>query len=1486
MEAILRIMYHNRIVDYDLSSRRETIQEAGFKASCEGGNWRYSCGTAWGELKMGDAIVIDHNRRIAALVLEKPVGEPKGVKWADGLTIGRREDNDIILRDPLVSGHHCRTLRRSDGWYLCDCGSTNGTYVNDERIENVRLKNGDVIKLGRYRLKAGNLLILENADGRVMARVPMETVDAGEAAETKPYPWFSRSARMHSELEPLSLRIESAPSIGDKPRMGIGGISLNPTMMAVSLGNQALRYGLGRKKYSKLEQRRAEVYAEYLTGIEGQLQEHAKKQREIEELLHPSVKECMKRTENVAANLWERQPDDSDFLTLRLGLGTVPVAAQVEIPSQRLQLYEDELEKVPGQLKEKYAVVENVPIACSLMQNGNCGMVGARVLTTAMAQSMVAQLAALHCYDEVKIVVLCSGEEAYQWEWMRWLPHCVSEDNSARYFCCAEQAKPVMEQLERMVQSRLERQNQWSFGQNSGSIPHYVFVVADPSLLNQSVIGQALMMNRPELGVSGIFLGQTMADFPHSVHQVLELRGSKAAMQISLRTDSGEVRVNTGECDISLGEYDQFARAMAPIRLPGKALSGSLPESVSFLEGYGINSLKDVDMGDYWNSSCNYRSMAVPIGVRANGEPFFFDIHEKMHGPHGLVAGMTGSGKSEMVQSWILSMAMHFSPQDVSFVLIDFKGTGLILPFMNLPHLAGTISDLDKNITRNLVALNSELARRKRLFDAAGVSKISDYLKLYKSGRVSEPMPYLFVVIDEYAEFKAQFPEFTNQINSLFRTGRSIGVHIILLTQNPSGVVSGESESNVRFRWCLKVASTAASKEVLGGHEEAAFVRNPGRAYVRVGSDEVFEPVQSYYSGAPYDPERGLKKDSAVIYQVERNGMRTAFREKVSAGRSDCTEIASVVNHIRDYVESHGMSDSRPIWKDKMPDEIYLPELLRRSEPHSFGELKPVIGLIDDPWNQEQRPLYLPLGADGHVAVIGAPGSGKTVLLQTLAASLCMGYTPEEVNLYVMDFGGWSMGMFRDFPHVCCVANDNEEEKINKIAETLSAEMADRKLKFSAAGVGNLSTYLQVTGEKLPYLVLLVDNFAPVYQLYPKLDEFFIRLGREGGNYGICLVATAGNTMALGYKLNQSIRTMVALQMTDSSDYSSVVGRTEGLIPDRFPGRGLYRENRVVEFQTALPAHIDRSGSYVTAVRALGEQLTALYGKRKAAVVKTMPEEVSFGSVEIVNGGFVLGLENKTIAPLEIDLDTDHHLLISGMKSSGKTTLIKTLLRQIAEKTDSQVVLFCDEGSAGEYDRSQMSRWQGELLRPRENSWQGEEHPAEKRDNQTGADNGRIMCVRTGEEIDEVLTAVSELLTERQRQKKENPAVTFAPVYLLADGYKQFFEVISQQSVNRLKALIMKGAGLGVSFIAADTAAAMTMMVQYMEPLTLLLAKGPAVLLGGKPMEHTAVNTGLPAEKRSIPLKKGEGLYIRGGGRGEAVEGGADTCLFKVMNCR
>lgn len=1455
------------------SSIHFSYQRDGWNAECNGTVSREGKPVSSTLVASGDLFVMNQRQHLAVQLVQRegisPISIP--LDGLEELLIGRSSSCALRLSHKRVSGSHAKLYPDKGGWRICDINSTNGTFVNGKRIQAQTLRDGDIIIIGPYDLiySRGVLQVYGEAASIVLHMSERHAQPSGkqprhrESQDSQPkvYPYFTRSPRLLRETARETLEIEAAPSIGGTPEINWVSVLLPVTgTLVASLVLTLFTGGFGmlfsipmmltgvlvtvynhrnqKKKYTQREGLLQSKYQDYIHSCEEKLAEIARNQRETALYTAPAPADCLRLARQVERRLWERTAGDQDFLSLRVGLGEEPLNADVRTPKVGFVLEEETFTRTPQQLAEQYKTVTGIPVLCDLRRDPSLGILGDRAQVCAAAQTLLVQAAAHHGYDEVKVVALFPQEELEQWKWLRWLPHTYNEARTQRYIACSKyDAGQMLSPVEEELKRRLSAAGSHGWEKTAAPTPHYIFLVADPSLLAGQPAVDYLLRNDPSLGVSCILLGSNLSQLPNGIVQILEARGQNSSLY--LREDAGHRRAFRMD-NISTADCDAFARSLAPVRLPEKNSTQLLPNNITFLQGYHVKQPDQLDLADYWANSCNYQSLSVPIGVRANGDSFYFDIHEKKHGPHGLVAGMTGSGKTEMVQSWILSMAVQFSPRDVAFVLIDFKGTGLIQPFLNLPHLVGTISDLDTNISRNLIALESELQRRKALFADAGVTNIRDYLKRYRAGQVSEPLPYLFVVIDEYAEFKAKFPDFTAEVNTLFRTGRSMGVHIVLLTQNPAGVISGESETNVRFRWCLKVASPAASKEMLGGHDEAAYITNPGRVYVRVGSDEVFEPVQSFYSGAAYQPDRTEQTSEPQVAQVALNGSKTVFKHpqmKKTAGRG--SEIDAVVRYIRDYCTRSHVPNARRIWQDRMPGQITLEELRTRTEPHQPGELHPAVALLDDPHAQTQRPLYLPLDTDGHAAIYGAPGSGKTVFLQTVAASLCNEYSPDEVNLYVMDFGGWTMGMFRGFPHVAAIANDNDEEQIMMIAQRLEGELQRRKEAFARRGVGNLRTYLKATGETMPYLVLLVDNFAPVFPMYPKLEDFFIRLGREGGSYGICMVATCGTAMALGYKLSQSVKTSIALQMTDASEYSSIVGRTEGLYPEKLPGRGLFREDRVMEFQTALPAKPDADGTYLTAIRNLGAELTQRWGDRKAKTVSAVPDVIPFGSVQPQNGGFVLGLTTKEVEPLEIDLLHPHHLLISGVPGSGKTNLVRCLLRQAKEVPGARVLLW---GAEENYD---------DVL-------------------------GGVERWADGEAADRFFEELAQELSRRQAERKTDAAAVFPPLYIFVDGYRAFFETIAQQTAARLRALLMAGAGLGVSLIAADQAESFATLVSYMEPVTVLLAKGPAVLLGGKPLDHMAVETSLAATEKNQMLKSWEGLYQNKDG----------VCRFKAMDAR
>lgn len=1420
MNAILRIISEYGIRDYDLSGNTP-VREGDFAAFPHAGGWAFQCARAipvngqpasGGQLRVNDVLVLDEQRYIAAMVMPRREGKVMVTPFAPRITVGRKGDNHIELQDPQISGHHCEIGFQNGRVYVRDLDSTNGTFVNDRRVDAVWLNRDDVIKVGSYRLKIGKQLMVENADRQAVFHISAKIWDPSELFAPKPYPWFSRAARMGSELEPLHVRIESAPSIGDKPTMGMPGLALSPQMIAMSLGMQALRYGMSRRSYSQQEQRRAEIYANYLAGIEGQLQEHAQRQRAREEKLHPTTQACMDRAFGPATDLWERTPADSDFLTLRLGLGSVPAAATVEVPPQRLSLQADEMDQVPVQLADKYARVDNVPVCCDLIRHGSCGVIGPRSTITALARSFAAQIAALHSYEEVKIVALFPQEESRTWEWMRWLPHCLSEDRTVRYLACGSGAKTVLKRLESVIQGRLENQNQWNFGQKNRNLPHYVFLVADPGLLNQSPIGTALMMNRGDLGISGIFLGQTRADFPNSVRNILEVGGSPEHMQLNLWADGTSCRVQSREHLVSVEQYDKFARAMAPVRLMGaKARQQGLPSSIGLLDGLHISDVEHLDLGDLWNNTAPERSLSVPIGIQGDGEQFYFNIHQRGHGPHGMVAGGTGSGKSQMAQAWIASMALQFSPRDVNFVLVDFKGKSLLQPLADLPHLAGAISNLDKDVARSFSALESELDRRQQLLSDYECQDIIEYFQKRRFDPAMPEMPYLFLVVDEFAEFKQKFPDFTKPMDHLYRGGRSLGMHVILMTQSPTGIVTDQVRANANFRWCLGVKSESDSREMLGSTDAAA-IRIPGRVYVK--SNDTYELIQSFYPGMPYCPGEDKGQFAAGrVFSVALNGERIEGPNVQKQTYSGRTELDVLVDHIAAYCRRNHIPAARPLWQKELPDrlELFSAELRQESWSAERGWGKydhlcaPVatLGLVDDPGHQSQFALTHDFWKQGHLALYGMPVSGKTTFLQTMQTSLCSRYSPEQVQIYSIDIGGFGLRALETFPHVGAAAGDDEPEVIAKIAALLMEELDRRKKAFRKVGAGSPAAYAEATEQTFAAMILMVDNLNLAGSQFPALSDAVLRLSREGASYGMYLVCTFTGSVGVSYQLSQSIKTVYALQMADKTDYNTLVGRPEKTLPDGVMGRGLTRALPTpLLFQTAIAFAELSDSKRIARLRAAAEEMDRAWSGARPECIRSIPEELPFGSVE--GKPFVLGMDTAGGEAVSLPFGEQVSLLISGQADAGQDAL-RSILRQAEGLADSSIWLCTAQPGA-----------------------------------YIGL--GGSCHILTTQGLDENVETLARELRNRQGQLRQDSNSTFAPVVVAIDGLMACVEGCRQETVARLEVFIRLGKGLGLFVVAADNAERMGKCRYRGDILTATMRQGPVLLIGGAVSSHQVVD--------------------------------------------
>lgn len=1402
-------------------------------------------------VNVGDAYVLKATHNIAFVIYSDENTKTKRINISelDILTIGRNAENTIQFLNNRISGTHAKIYKKNDNLVVEDINSTNGTFVNNEKIKKAILENNDVISIGIYDVIYNNgELVINNAINDLNIHIVEEEDTTDEA-----YPYFKRSPRLKLEIPTGEIEIQAPPTIGSKPEINWLTVLVPPlSMIGIMVGVMfltkgstmsllytapmslitivvsILNYVSQLKKHRKKENTRLEKYKEHINNVLVQIEKKTKEQLKALNLSHPQLTECFDLVRNVDRRLWEKKPQDSDFMMVRIGSGVTDFSMTLKIPKNSLSIEEDNLKTKPDEIYDKFSRVKNTPIVCPLMNFPTCGLVGRREDVVSLTKNMIAEITALHCYTDVKLVTVFNEDEKKDFEWVKWLPHSFDEERQRRYIASSKYAtSELFKELEELLKQReLELEQEDSLREKSVKLPYYLFVISSSDLLEGESIAKYLLSNNSNLGVGVLMLFDDLSMLPKDCSAIIEVKNQKGV--IYNKENIADRKKFVFDNSI-MADFDEFSRNMAPIRVPEVSANSMLPSAITFFEGYNAKQPAEFDLKNNWDKNLTYKSMAVPVGVKANGEAFYFDIHEKKHGPHGLVAGMTGSGKSEMVQSWILSMALKFSPDDVSFVLIDFKGTGLILPFMKMPHLAGTISDLDTNIKRNLIALENELSRRKALLDSVGVNNITAYLKLYKEGKATEPLSFLFIVIDEFAEFKVQFPDFMTVVNRIFAIGRTLGVFAILLTQKPAGVVDDKMNANTRFRWCLKVASSADSKEMIK-HPDAAKITNPGRAYVQVGEDEVFELVQSYWSGAPYNPDKKAKSGTVKISIVELNGKKTSYEpvDTSSANKSGKNEIDVIVDYLDTYVNESEFNRAKKIWMEKMPSFISLTEIVEDkfngevwSDNHDV--LVPVIGIVDDPANQTQYPLRLNFSEEGHIAIYGAPGSGKTTLLQSLVMSLCMTYTPDFVNIYVMDFGGWSMGIFKDFPHVGGIANDNEEEKIEKLARMILKELEARKKKFAELGVGNINAYKAETGEIIPYIVLVLDNFAPVYNLYPDLESFFTNLTREGANYGIYFVTTCNTTMALGYKTSQNIKMSLALQMTEKSDYSSIVGKTDGLEPEKNAGRGLVKGTPPLEFQTALPANSENESERVKLVKEMAKVMSEKWSGDRAKPIPIMPDVVSFGSVRAKEIG--IGLGTQDIEPIDISFKNNHYIIVSGKPESGKTNILKVILKQF---NDAERIVFDTTGSAYKSVDSIINKY-----------------------------------ISAPDEFDGYLEELVPLLQERSKLYKEGTQDTFSPILIVIDDLKNCFDVISDKSAQRLNAIVNLGKGLNVNLLVAGNCDDIAKLYNQGEPFTVGLVKSQInILLGGTFRDHSVFKSNLHYSEVDTQLNDYEGYIL------------------------
>lgn len=1052
------------------------------------------------------------------------------------------------------------------------------------------------------------------------------------------------------------------------------------------------------RRYKNRKKERESKYLQFIADRRSELAIAREQQAKAMNELHPEPAVCLQRIGSLDGKLWERTSSYPDFLALRLGLGNVPLSMTIKHSPQAILLESDPLQMEPQRLALEFERVPDVPVAVDLAGSEICGIAGEDGKTAELARLMLLQLITHHGYDDVRVVVLAADDGAAKWDWLKFLPHLWDDAMETRYLLCGKAvAHQALGDLYAVLKDR-------EFRTVGGStLPHYVFVVEDASLLDYEPINKYVFNRCGHLGVSSVFLAGNQAYLPMNCRTVITLQGKTG--ELADRESGGKILFRPDKLDFK--SLQQTVRRLGPLRLRENGASFSLPASVTLLDLLRVRTVGEVELAERWSRNRTFKGISVPIGVKGGGSLFSLDLHETGHGPHGLVAGTTGSGKSELLQSIIISLAVNYHPHDIVFVLIDYKGGGMADVFKGMPHLVGTITNLGGNqTTRALLSIKSELQRRQRLFSRYGVNNIDRYQKLYYSlddrGDMP-PIPHLVMIADEFAELKQDQPEFMKELVSAARVGRSLGVHLILATQKPAGVVDDQIWSNSKFKICLKVQDEADSKDVIK-RPDAALIKEPGRAYIQVGNDEIFELFQSAYSGADYDPEgEMLRSENRVkrIYELGPGGraeqIYPAEEEKIAA-RELPSQLKAMVDHIASTARDGGILPLEGPWMPPLPEQLdlkgMLPEAaLASCESGIWPADKPIFavsaGMLDDPRGQLQEPLVIDFAAEGNLFVYGAPGTGKTVLLRTLCLSIAMSYSPDEARIYVMDFGGSSFKAMEKLPHCGGVMTLEQESRISQFMLYIFRLMEERKRLFEQSGSDGFADY-RGKGGRLPAVAVVIDNYFALSETYEAVDDKMIVLAREGFKYGIYMVVTATNSALVRYKFAVNFKMSVSLQLTDKSEYDGIVGRTEGLVPARVPGRALVRGTPPLEFQTALPEW-DGLGSDVLIGKFSRLAEDGLISR--AEPIPMMPErifidELNDGGADVPAGGRIaIGLADRDLQPVSLELAATPVVMVAGDPMAGKSTLLVSWVEMLRRRLgdDGMQVYVQDSSSMGLY---------------------------------------------------------------------------------------------------------------------------------------------------------------------------------------------------------
>jgi DNA segregation ATPase FtsK/SpoIIIE-like protein len=1373
----------------------------------------------------------------------------------------------------------------------------------------------------------------------------------------------------------------------------------------VSVVFSATRFIVGKKERKRKEKARDVAYDKYLLRKRKEIHKAYESQRKSLLYHNLSPTEIEKEIEFYSPRLYERAANDSDFLTLSLGNSSVEPSFKVDYDSENEEVSEDPLYEEMLEVGSSYQALEGMPTVIDLKE-AHLGLVGEKPYIHRQLTSILTQLCFFQSYHDIELVILVEEEDRPTFEWSRWYPHCrIKSINVSGLISAENHRDQVLGNIAQVLKMR--RQKQEEEKKDSRYLPHYLFIVDNPKLIINHSIMEYLQTPETSLGFSVIYTTHIQANLPEYIKSVFLLEGG----------DYGTLLMNNGTllnkgvtipyvADINL---EMMARRLAPLK-HSQGVSTQIPETVTFFELYNIKRPQEIPILQLWNHNACHKSLAVPLGLRGKEDIVALNLHEKAHGPHGLVAGTTGSGKSEIVQSYILSLAVNFHPYEVGFLLIDYKGGGMANLFAKLPHLLGTITNLDGSESmRALVSIKSELARRQRIFNDNNVNNINQYTKLFKAGEATEPLPHLFLISDEFAELKKEQPEFMSELVSAARIGRSLGVHLILATQKPSGVVDDQIWSNSKFKLALKVANESDSKEVLKT-PDAARITQPGRAYLQVGNNEIYELFQSAYSGAPYSEETVERGFDSRVYAINQLGQGELLNEDLSevdkTEDSKLTQLDVVVDYIHILYQALGAKTVEKPWLPPLPEKLVNEDIALRvgvehiekieeqeeqeiqeehgeqgehgeQEEHKehvekiedqevheeqgvqeeqevqevhevYGEqgeheaqeeqevqeeqgehgeqgehkehkehiekiedqedqeeheaqeehqepeekteeikemaekidaddreetteetteesteetivvereyldvgkirelnLNALIGVVDIPEEQKQVEYNHNFIEEGNLAIFGATGFGKSTVLMNIALTLATQNSPSLLNYFILDYGNSALAQLRGLPHTADYLGIDDEEKLEKLEKLLEEELKRRKTLFAATNALNFRMYNESAMEKLPAMVLFIDNYDVIKEVSPDLEMFLGKITRDGVGMGIYTLITGSRGGAVRYAVLNNFKNKIALFMTDKSDIVTLIGRSDYDLPE-IRGRALIKLKDIHVAQCYLAVDSEDDTAYAKGIAEIVDNISKHNTAKKATGIRVLPEVITYQDLEpyvkTEDKQGIIGFDIESTNPLYLDLSIPIQTIV-GAAATGKTNILKLLLTQFEGAScyvaDSRV------GDLADYEGLHLVNYMG-VESQLEHFYEELEKEVTRRTE--GFEEAKAQADEPrDEEKDE--GAEEKVITTKTPLKLKDYLASLPPILVLIDDADNFVELCKTKTTDMEK-LLPKAKNMGITFIITT----LPNQLRGYDGITKELRDNQSALVLGVPGEQNLIPILTPKGYKATP---------------------------------